>query len=166
MSHFTPGQLLTAADLNDIVRMVEKTVDQSKASGASPANDPELSLPVEAGAIYKYELVAFSTGGDNAGDIRFGWSIPSGSAINGISQNPVHTITTGTIGSGEWLGRLGNSTFPAATGVFSAMGHCIKGRLSVGGTAGNITVQWSQNSSNATATVLKAGSHLTLWRVG
>jgi hypothetical protein len=41
----------------------------------------------------------------------------------------------------------------------------VHGLLVVGGTAGTVKLQWAQNTSNVTATILKSGSFLVLRRV-
>ncbi|NJP75705.1 hypothetical protein HCJ99_34060 [Streptomyces sp. C1-2] len=50
-------------------------------------------------------------------------------------------------------------TFSGTTGT------TFKGTLVVGSTAGTLALAWAQNTSNASATTLKAGSRLELTRI-
>ncbi|MET8691735.1 hypothetical protein ABZV65_04215 [Streptomyces bauhiniae] len=125
---------------------VVKTADTSATSTTTVTSDPHLSLAVAANAVYDVELVAvWSNGG---GGMRISWAGPSGASMVWTDNDSVGAPLIGT-----------QVTFNATTGT------TIKGTLVTGSTAGTLAVQWAQNSSNAAATVLKAGCGLKVTRI-
>ncbi|MFE9923262.1 glycosyl hydrolase family 28-related protein [Streptomyces sp. NPDC005774] len=123
-----------------------KATDTPATSNATPAADPHLSLPVDAGATYDVEMVAvWSTGG---GGFRAGWTVPAGATMVWTDNDGVGVTTA-----------AGVVTFTATTGT------TLKGTLAVGATAGTFGLRWAQNTSNAAATTLRAGCSLKLKRV-
>ncbi|MET9126908.1 hypothetical protein [Streptomyces sp. NPDC004528] len=135
-SRILPGQTQT--------RIVTKASDTAITSNATPASDPHLTMSVAVGT-YDVECVAvWTTGG---GGLKATWSAPSGSTMVWTDNDGVGVATpTGTV------------SFTSTTGT------TLKGTLVVT-TAGNLTLQWSQSSSNASATTMKAGASLKLSRV-
>ncbi|MES4891417.1 hypothetical protein [Streptomyces sp. NPDC096012] len=59
---------------------VRKTSDQSVTSSTTLANDSQLLLPVVANATYTLFLMCIFSGG-TTGDIKFDWTVPSGTAL-------------------------------------------------------------------------------------
>ena len=49
-------------------------------------------------------------------------------------------------------------------GATTPLGALVSGTVITGATAGNLQLQWAQNTSNATAASVLAGSALTAWR--
>ncbi|MFJ8900042.1 hypothetical protein [Streptomyces sp. NPDC102370] len=127
-------------------RAVVKTLDTSRTSTATPAADPHLFLTVAANATYIVEAVGVWTSG--GGGFRIDWTAPNGATM----------VWTDNDGAGS--AALGDDlTFAATTGT------TFQGALITGNTAGTLTLRWAQNTSNAAATVLKAGCYLRLERV-
>ncbi|QKY78571.1 hypothetical protein SEA_DRYAD_33 [Streptomyces phage Dryad] len=124
-----------------------KTASTSRSSTITTTADPHLVVAVEANAVYNIlaNLVWRPSG---SGGFRFGWTLPTGCSIIFIDND-----------SGSAIATTDELTFNVTTG--SSVG----GILVVGGTAGNVTLKWAQNASNATATVLQANSSLWLRRV-
>lgn len=127
-------------------RQVAKAATTSRSSTVAPADDPDLTLSVVASAVYEVRCLAVWTNG--GGGMRVAWNVPAGASM------------TWTDGGGSGLtSPTTNATFTASTGTE------IVGRLTVAATAGNCVLQWAQSTSNAGATVLQAGSFLSLRRV-
>lgn len=136
---------LTVAGVGGI-RSVAKASVTSRANTVAPADDPELTLSVAANAVYEVRcLIVWTNGG---GGMRIVWNVPALSSM---------TWTDG--GSAGYTSPTTNATFVSSTGVEPV------GRLVTGATAGACTLQWAQNTTNAGATALQAGSFLTLRRV-
>ncbi|MFC7846119.1 right-handed parallel beta-helix repeat-containing protein [Streptomyces sp. NPDC057382] len=130
----------------NIIAPAIKPGDTGRASTIAPAADPDLTLPVEAGGIYDVECVAvWTTGG---GGFRATWAAPAGATMAWTDNDGVGASTAGAV-----------VTFASGTGT------TFKGTLVVGATAGSLTLSWAQNTSNAAATTLKAGSALKLTRL-
>lgn len=125
---------------------VLKTGDESIASNITPQNDDELSVPVVANAIYRVEVNAiWTTGG---GGFRCDFTGPASATMVWTDNDGVGATTIGQ-----------DVTFSATTGA------SFIGALDTAGTAGTLQFRWAQNTSNAAATVLKAGSYILIRRV-
>lgn len=125
---------------------VQKAADTSRASTVTAAADPHLTLTLAANAVYDVECVAvWSTGG---GGLRATWTVPSGATMTWTDNDGVGVTSA-----------AGVVTFSGTTGT------TFKGTLTTAGTAGSITLQWAQSTSNAAATILRAGSALKLTRL-
>lgn len=130
-------------------------------------DDDELIVPVEANAKYiiRFHLVA---NGATGGDIKCRFSVPSGTtglrwAIgptvgstdreNTNMVSAVHAFTTDR---------------PYGTVAASNQGITIVETLTVvtSSTAGNVVLQWAQNTSSATQTNIQDGSFVVWIRIG
>ena len=145
---------------------VAKGADES-VSNQTRQNDDELALTVAASAEYYGMLVAVYTGGNAAGDIQFAFTFPTGAACHFAGPGPHNGIASGSAADGEWIARLGvtsgvtNIPYGAsATGLVAT----VNVHLITGANAGTLQLQWAQQTTNATATVLKAGSYMWLRR--
>jgi hypothetical protein len=169
---FAAGQKLTAALLNAAIPSVAyKASDQSVTNSTTVVNDNDLSFSVVSGATYNIDSYLQWVGNDT-GDIKFGFTFPASSTLSFAIIGPDDTATTfasgGTRGTGEWFARNGQTSSPSGTiqvsGSTSTLAGIIKGQL-VCNTTGTLQLQWAQNTANATATTLKAGSWMSLKRV-
>jgi hypothetical protein len=165
---WTHAQLVTAGDVNEQLRdnmlalphpIILKSADESVVSSTALQDDNELALPVVANGIYRVEFhLMFS--GDAAGDIQFGFTFPSGGriAVSAIGDNAAADTT--------WYAWHGTDGASGGTGSWAF--NCFDGRSFVlihgmyinGSTAGTLQLQWAQNASNATASVVYANSML------
>ena len=169
---FAAGQKIRASDLNFIVPgFVKKPSNQSLPSNTTLQNDTALLLPVLANASYAIEAVIIFEAG-TTGDAKFAFSWPASSTF------PWGLTAYGTGGPGA--GSVGGSIFSAAFGTptsgssFFAVGGagagnqnlCImKGTITTTASAGNVQVMWAENTSDATPTIVSAGSTLRADRV-
>jgi hypothetical protein len=163
------GQPITAALLQSMLpTYVIKGSDQSVTSSTTNVNDTGLLVSVAASATYLITGMLLYSAHSSA-DIKLGWSGPSGATFDWI----IHAQTTGTGGlatAGMVVDRqsIGNSAFPL--GGFGAenttlMTAPLWGRLVTSATAGTFQLNWAQQTSNATASIMRAGSWLRLDRV-
>lgn len=149
---------------------VRKTADESLTSNTTLQNDDALVLAVAANATYTFRVWILAVDATDAtGDIKFGFTFPTGATCHFSGKGP-HTgmAAGGAFGDGEYIGR--NTATSGTTVVTyglstSIVGVEITGLLIVGGTAGNLQLQWAQNASDANATTVQAGSFMTLERV-
>ncbi len=169
------GEVVTAALMNAEIRdqlnalitlqpiSAVKSADTGRASTTSLAADPHLVLAVAASATYLLDGWLEYDGAFGAGDLKADWSLPSGATIRwGLHANA----------SGDTTQKYATTTGPAATALTAgtygvgAVANAARpaGFLTIGATAGNATFRWAQNSSNGTATTLRAGSWLRIFR--
>lgn len=173
LTGFTSGSVSKANTLSAVGRydtsfkslqIVRKTVTETVTSSTTLQNDDVLSFAIAASeTIYiELDLLVF---GVAAGDIKLDVTAPSGCV-------PSVTYIGPQIGTTD----VANTTFSlrsVAAGTAVAMG-CdgisqeliqIKILAVNSTTAGNIVLQWAQNTSNATATEVRAGSFAKIWRL-
>lgn len=155
----TAGQDPTASLLQSFAPWKAwKSGDTPRASTITPAADPDLTAPLAANAVYDVEVLLFYTGGTTgSSDLEVTPAVPgSATAVwtaEGLdaSLNPLNwTAHTGFI-----FGTNGTGSVRSAR---------ISGTVITSVTAGNCVITWSQNTSNGTATTLKAGCRMTVSR--
>ncbi|MFF4479443.1 hypothetical protein ACFY1A_20825 [Streptomyces sp. NPDC001520] len=161
------GQRLTALLLRSMLpQTVRKTADESRSATTTYADDTHLVFAAEANAVYTVQgwIKYFA---DPTPDIKmrltvpsdalgeWGWIMPGaqtlGTTINGYA---IRTETTDING-----GRTGYGTSDSVH--YTPMG----GMVRMGPTAGNISMQWAQNTSSATATTLYTDSWMQFQRI-
>jgi hypothetical protein len=165
---FATNDVPTAAQVNSWftnVNYAEKTSDTSRNTTIVLADDPELSVAVEANAKYMMtSMILYSATSQAAGDLNLGFAVPAGAAMMGhASGSPV----AGTTAADDLVTAFSEAT----TLSFGVIGIAapwtallLTARVSIGGTAGTVKIRWCQASSNATNTTLRIGSFLNLDR--
>ncbi|MFJ3665079.1 hypothetical protein ACIPSE_01345 [Streptomyces sp. NPDC090106] len=132
------------------MQFARKTADQSKTSTTTLGNDTHLFLPVVANATYGLFLLCVFSGG-TTGDIKFDWTVPSGTVL-------------------RWADQTGTSGLNTDVDVYSAPGGTTQVAFQIwatvvtSSTAGNVQFRWAQNATDATATIVRANSMLQLTR--
>lgn len=163
---FTAGQQLTADDLNEPVPIIRiKAADETVTSSATPQNDDHLICPVEANSTYL--LLAYLSWSCTSAtpDFRLDFDVPAGAAIplrSFLAQPTGNTTSTGTIDTGANSSAGGDDTRMTFNGTSAGI---IFGTVVVGATAGNVTLRWSQATSDAAGVTLKQYSWLRLEKV-
>jgi hypothetical protein len=168
MQVFTVGQVLSAADTNEYfvnTRYASKPSDTSRISTVTLAADPDLTLPVDANKTYMVESFVQYTAIAGTGDIKATWSAPAGATFNGMGTGVM--ISSGNYQEFAYgpTGNLLSTTVAYDGGGALLMSFRLSGMLVVSSTSGSLTFNWAQNTSNGTATVVKAGSSMFLRRV-
>lgn len=156
------GMALTSALLQSMLpQQVLKASSQSVTSSTTLVNDTVLVLPVSANATYRFELeILYNGNSAGSSDLKFGWLLPSGASMN-----------WGAAGQGTGLGPFfpvgtASSTFAYGTnGTGNPLSLTASGTLVTSSFGGNLQLQWAQNTSNATATTVQAGSILIARRI-
>lgn len=159
------GNTITATLLNDMNPITSwKTVVTSRASNVTATSDPDLILDLPSVGSYVIEAYILYTGAavGLAGAIKAGLNY------------------TGTLTSGNWIG---HSHDTAATTNFRGIGATVNGgQMSFGtnganfsgifvngfltvSTTGQLQFQWAQNTTSATATVVRDGSWIRVQQV-
>lgn len=169
------SEVVTAAIMNTHVRdnltalngYVAKTADQSVTSSAVLANDSELFYSIGGAGTYVFDLHLYGVSAANAaGDIQFSISFPAGTCYWGDHVlDPA--LPSSVIAS---LAAVGFSPATSGTSVVSAglsttiTSAWLHGLL-IATAAGTLRLMWSQQASNANASTLKAGSHMSVRQV-
>lgn len=154
----TTGALTVGTDLSvggiGKTMFVYKGSDESVTSSSTLQDDNELVSPTLATNVkYLVECQVFYTSTSATPGVKFSWVGP----------------TSATMVWGAGAGYIGNSTIGAVDAwsiSASAFDQALyTGILVTAGSTGTLQLQWAQNTSNGTATTVKAGSWLRLTRV-
>jgi len=144
-----------------------KTADTSRTSTTTNTNDPDIAISVVANATYAVDgFLLFSA--DTAGDLKIGWTAPAGATFPWTATGQPAAATTGTgtvITNAQTLSSANYQLGGLGTGIANAMVAQVRGLLTIAGTGGSFNLQWSQVASSANATVMHAGTHVTLRRI-
>jgi hypothetical protein len=143
---------------------VAKTANETVTSSATLQNDDHLALAVSASATYVVNLFLIIDG-SLAGDFKMGFTGPAGATMDWViaAQGTGATTTNGN--QSFAYQSLATSDNAGTIGAGSKLIIRPQGTLVVSTTAGTLQLQWAQNTSDATATTLYAGSWLRLERV-
>jgi hypothetical protein len=170
---FLAGQKVRASDLaaeSSAVTMGYATADTTVVSSTTQVNATGVAVAVEANATYAWDAyLAYNA--NEAADIKFAWTVPAGATGHWSVLGIDHTQNIDT-GRGQVSAfrttNYGDSQAAAASGLDTEDGTMVafaRGYLVTAGTAGTFQLRFAQNSSNATASVVKAGSWVRLVRL-
>lgn len=140
--------------------IVVKVNDTSKTNDDTLAADPDLVIPVVVNGKYIFQMFTYIKSPVGSG-FKHDFAIPSGTTgwkndsgafwSGGISPyDTVVLTTTDTVNVDD------------NTPVNIASFH---GYISVGSTAGNVTLRWAQSISNGVATILKQGTYISYRKI-
>lgn len=158
--------------LSDMIdNYVIKPADSTPRVVTTIINDPDLTFPVVANAVYDV-LFHVRFGALQTAGIRTAWTVPAGTSGNRVSSGPgsANAIdANGNITELRWAvnsyAAVVNYTSPR-NAVASPVFLEEKAIVAVGSTAGAVTFQWGQTTANATGTVVTATSYVKYRRIG
>lgn len=166
---FAAGQVVTADDLNAILpKYIDKAADETRTSTTTFANDADFAaIAFGASEVWECELV-LACNGDPAGDMKGQWTVTGGATID--RRHVQQVATTGTAASDTTVGnqsRAYNASVSYGMTTDSSVQPVVREKLIVSTTtAGTITYQWAQASSNAVATTVRgSGSYFIARRL-
>lgn len=139
-----------------------KTADTTRPSTTTYAADPHLAAAVAANTVYSGEVVGVYQAAATP-QIKFQLSGPTGTTFEAVTWH----YDPGTDEWGIAGGGVSQST-PAAVvlglvGTGSNVPFRIMFSAHVGANAGTVSLDWAQNVSNATGTILRKGTALRLF---
>lgn len=165
---FTSGQDLTAADLNALVpTVIVKAADESVASSTTMQNDNDfVNIPIPADTTWRVSLYA-ELSGTETGDYQSDWAV-TGTCTTGIR----HILgmpageTDASNGNVALQARSTTSDVSNMLDAASGIGASYREDLIVygGASGGTLTYRWSQNTSTASNSTMRAGSWMELRR--
>lgn len=132
-----------------------KTSDETVNNSTTLQDDNELFVSVAANQVYKLHLmVGYSSG--TTPDFKINFSLPSGATM------PRSSFITGGTGAAVQHGTFTGASVVGIDGQGSDASLQIWGTVVMGSTAGTVTLQWAQNTLNASDTIVRSGSTLEL----
>ncbi|MDH2429310.1 hypothetical protein [Sphaerisporangium sp. TRM90804] len=164
---FQVGAPPTAANINRYFQQrahVVRSTNKSITSTTTAQNDDQLFLQVQANTDYWLEAFLIYDGA-TGGDIKIGWSVPSGATLEWTSNG----LTDGATSTADDLWRRRRSAAQdEICGALGAGTNAVampEGLLRVASTAGPLRLRWAQGASSATSTIVKSGSLLMVSRM-
>lgn len=138
------------------VKSVRKSSDQTVTSSTTLVNDSQLKFAVAANETYIFQAWLYTYAADGTPDIKVTFTGPSGSTVLWSSSQVIFNAggsTTLTVVSsgGTTADLLVDANFRAIQ---------LYGTILNSSTAGDVQLQWAQNTSSANGTSVKAGSSI------
>lgn len=184
-SHATGGSdALTAADigadaagaastavgaLSALTQTVVKPVDEPRTSTTTVSDDGHLFASLEANSVYRFSSTLLFDGPE-AADATITWTVPSG-ATGGWAPLAGTLGTTVPDGSAQLKVAARQFASNSDIGVMASSATLAgimatpRGIVTTSATAGLLRLRWAQQTSNATAVNLKAGSLLEVVKI-
>ena len=142
------------------IELVRKTADESVSSSTTLQNDDELYAALAANEVVVFRLtLAFNASA--SGDIKMGFTIPSGASMWWNNSNSIYVAASGSIFDNNNLDETGTRSI---NGEGADRTVTLVGYVANSSTPGNLQLQWAQDSSDPSLTKVLIGSHLLLWR--
>jgi hypothetical protein len=113
--------------------------------------DDELFFAIGANETWTYRFVV-QINSPAAADLKFSVTAPGGATCTTGVINAEDTVTAANLGCGVSSGIMNTATTDE---VYEIVGTVVNG-----GTAGNVTLQWAQNTANAANSTSRAGGYL------
>lgn len=130
-------------------------------------NDATLVVALPTAGRFHFDLLLFYDASTTA-DIKVAFTIPAGASIRWAGVGGNNTLAAGSA-PGMWLAAnaSGTSVTFGANGTTAAnmVAMMAKGAVVMGGTAGNLQLQYAQATADPTDLIVRSSSRLTLWRV-
>lgn len=171
MPLITSGARLTPARLNALRPLaVYKTAHTDRVSTTSHSDDPHLTLAVAAATVYVGRLVLFANSAASAaGDLSIRFNMPSGSeisfGINGLDPAVASGVSADlTTPMTEWSAAPPTSALNLGLSSSFTLAQ-VDLLLSVGATAGSLTLQWAQAAISANLSRLRKNSYMLLHQI-
>ncbi len=142
---------------SSIPKVIIKSADETINSSSTLQNDDELTIAVSANKRYYFNLYLYFLS-DTTPDFKYAFTVPAS--------------TTSRRLLGNWNGASAES----ATGALTTVSTIVSGGTSqqtlmlsayviTGASAGSITLQWAQDTSDVANTTVKAGSTMVMYEV-
>lgn len=143
------------------IGLVRKTADESVTSSTVMQSDDQLVVALDANSYYAIRAV-ITYDSPAAGDFKFQFTVPSGATGRKFAlYSAVNATSCASTAQNSWGDAIGDAV--TGIGAPAAGAPCdvvIDGYVITSGTSGNLTLQWAQDTSDATATTVKAGSFI------
>jgi hypothetical protein len=139
---------------------VRKSADETQNNVVNPTatlqNDDQLFFGIGANETWSFRFVVQATNNATP-DIKFAVTAPTGATcVVGLSEAE-NALSNANVGCGVSLGAVPATT---SSDIFEVVGTVVNGA-----TAGNVQLQWAQNTANAANTIVRTGSYLNADRI-
>lgn len=148
--------------------------DLWRTSDATPINNSTVLVPdttfvtalPTAGRFHWNMILYFDAAG--AADIKVAFTVPAGASMRWGGHGPSTTVSS-NVGTGQFLCTTTSGTAIPYGGSGVGSGNTsmiiISGSVVMGGTAGNLQLQYAQNTADVSDLVVRSSSRMSVWRV-
>lgn len=158
------GRMATAPDVVGQQLPAYKLVSTARASNTTNTADPDLQVPVTAGALYKIDGWIITSNTVMAGDLKCTVTGPTGALGRWQLLLPSTTAAADPDAIRVASAALG-STLSYGNPTAGQTGGRLSGTIAVAATAGTCAFSWAQQTSDTTATNVLLYSWMTLTRM-
>jgi hypothetical protein len=160
IQYSTMKSAIITATLGSItaINYVYKSTNGTINNSGTLTSDAQLLFPVTASYVYRFEMTTYFSSGTTP-DIKFGWSVPSGATMYWGADNAASNLANppdGILTAGSVSARAGGANTAQVI-------H--NGVVFMGTVSGTVTLQWAQNTANASNTIVYAGSNIEYSRL-
>lgn len=165
----TAGQRITAALLLSMLPIdLYKTANTTRASTTTLANDPDLTMTLDANAVFSVEMHLFYAAVD-AERMKTAWAAPSGATGFRTCVGPDQGVIL-SAGSSGGQGRWGVHNFNTAStygtrNSTTLLCYALERGVVTTTSGGTLALQWAQGTSGTTGAVLSVGSYARVKRI-
>lgn len=162
------GQKIRAADMTDVLGVIGMASSDITVNASTTLVDATgVDVALDADSLYILDgYISYVSGATP--DIKFAWTIPAGMTGHWAMYMQTSSATA-SVGSIDARHATSFTTALAAagSGSFSSRMACLpRAYLDTAGTAGTLQLQFAQNTSDASDTIVKAGSWIRALKVG
>lgn len=150
------GLAWTTLTAGATVARVRKSSDQTVTSSTTLVNDSQLKFAVAANETYIFQAWLYTYAADGTPDIKVTFTGPSGSTVLWSSSQVIFNAAAATTLTSVNTGGTSADLFVDANNRAIQL----YGTILNGATAGDVQLQWAQNTSSANGTSVKAGSSI------
>jgi hypothetical protein len=140
--------------------VVRKTANETVNNSATLQNDDHLLLAIGASEVWEFQFTLWYDAGVTP-DIKFAITVPSGATLRWGNAPWVNTAGA-AYGTGAESSSGGSRDFAGGTAPRITVIH---GMIANSTNAGNLQLQWAQNTANASDTIVYANSTLKAWQL-
>lgn len=145
---------------------VRKTSDETVNNSTTLQNDDQLLIALPTAGTFGFRCILYYDS-STTGDFKAAFTMPAGATMLWGGIGPA-TGASNTTGDGQFGTATASGTAVAyggaGTGTANTVILRIDGEITMGGTSGNLQLQWAQNTLDATNTVVRTRSRLEVWR--
>lgn len=136
---------------SSVLKRPYKSADETVNNSSTLQNDDHLTFAIAANEIWAFTFMGMFLSGTTP-DIKFTFSVPSGAIFRYWDAQNFMTVSNNGDGLDTQSVLSGNGTTVVMDDVL--------GMVTNGANAGSVTLQWAQNTANASDTKLLKGSYI------
>jgi hypothetical protein len=162
----TGTTITAAASLSGLssIQLVRKTSDETVNNSSTLQDDDTLLAALAASEVVTFQcFIIFDSG--TTPNFKAAFTVPGGATIVYNWSSGISIDTSLAAGRENTASASGTALVWGGYGVGSKAAATLTGTVINGATPGNLTLQWAQNTANASNTKVYAGSFLLVFRV-